>query len=72
MRLEIDKRIPIAAGMAGGSADAAAALRLAARGVGHRRPPLLEEIAATLGADVASQIRGGLVLATGTGPACAR
>ena len=52
-----------------GSADAAAALRLAGEasghGVGNRR--LLEDIGATLGADVASQIRGGLVLATGTG-----
>ena len=67
VRLEIDKRIPIAGGMAGGSADAAAALRLAAEasGMGDRR--LLEEIGATLGADVASQVRGGLVLATGTG-----
>ena len=67
MRLEIDKQIPVASGMAGGSADAAAALRLAAEasGIGDRR--LLEDIAATLGADVASQIRGGLVLATGIG-----
>jgi 4-diphosphocytidyl-2-C-methyl-D-erythritol kinase len=67
VRLEIEKRIPVAGGMAGGSADAAAALRLAAKasGLGDRRT--LEDIAATLGADVPSQIRGGLVLATGTG-----
>ncbi len=67
LRLQIDKRIPVAGGMAGGSSDAAAALRLAseASGIGDRR--LLEEIAAGLGADVASQIRGGLVLATGEG-----
>jgi 4-diphosphocytidyl-2-C-methyl-D-erythritol kinase len=67
VRVEIDKRIPVAGGMAGGSSDAAATLRLAAEasGMGDRR--LLEEIGATLGADVASQIRGGLVLATGTG-----
>ncbi len=67
VRLKIDKRIPVASGMAGGSADAAAALRLAseASGIGDRR--LLAEIGAPLGADVASQIRGGLVLATGTG-----
>ena len=67
VRLEIDKRIPVAAGMAGGSADAAAALRLAAEAAGIGDGPLLEEIAATLGADVASQVRGGLVLATGEG-----
>lgn len=67
VRLEIDKRIPVAGGMGGGSADAAAALRLAseASGLGDRR--LLEDIASTLGADVASQVRGGLVLATGEG-----
>ncbi|HEV2058273.1 MAG TPA: hypothetical protein VGR11_02885 [Solirubrobacteraceae bacterium] len=67
VRIEIDKRIPVGGGMAGGSADAAAALRLAAKasGLGDRR--LLEEIAGTLGADVPSQVRGGLVLATGTG-----
>ncbi|MGH2943038.1 MAG: 4-(cytidine 5'-diphospho)-2-C-methyl-D-erythritol kinase [Solirubrobacteraceae bacterium] len=67
VRLEIDKRIPVAGGLAGGSADAAAALRLASKvsGLGDRR--LLEEIGATLGADVPSQIRGGLTLATGEG-----
>lgn len=67
VRMEIDKRIPIAGGMAGGSADAAAALRLAAEASGHGDRRRLEEIAATLGADVPSQVRGGLVLATGTG-----
>ena len=67
VRVEIEKRIPIAGGMGGGSADAAATLRLAAdaSGLGDRR--LLEDIAATLGADVASQVRGGLTLATGEG-----
>jgi 4-diphosphocytidyl-2-C-methyl-D-erythritol kinase len=34
VRLRIEKRIPIAAGMAGGSADAGAALRLVARATG--------------------------------------
>ncbi len=67
LRLQIDKRIPVAGGMGGGSSDAAAALRLAAEvsGIGDRR--LLEEIASGLGADVASQVRGGLMLATGEG-----
>jgi 4-diphosphocytidyl-2-C-methyl-D-erythritol kinase len=67
LRLEIDKRIPIAGGMAGGSADAAAALRLAAEAAGLDDHRWLHDIAATLGADVPSQIRGGLVLATGIG-----
>jgi len=67
VRLEIDKHIPIAAGMAGGSSDAAAALRLAAEAAALDDVRWLEDIAATLGADVPSQVRGGLVLATGIG-----
>ena len=51
LRIEIAKRIPVAAGLGGGSADAAAVLRLAAGEVGE-----LEEIAAELGADVPSQL----------------
>jgi 4-diphosphocytidyl-2-C-methyl-D-erythritol kinase len=53
--------------MAGGSADAAAALRLVAAHAGIGDDALLEEIAAGLGADVPSQVRGGRVLATGAG-----
>jgi 4-diphosphocytidyl-2-C-methyl-D-erythritol kinase len=67
VRLQIDKRIPLAGGMGGGSADAAAALRLASEASGLGDRWLLEDIGATLGADVASQVRGGLVLATGEG-----
>ena len=51
-RLTITKRIPVAAGMGGGSADAAAALRLAARAAGVDDPALLHELAFRLGADV--------------------
>ena len=64
--IRIVKRIPIAAGMGGGSADAAAALRLAVAiapwGAGE-----LDALAATLGADVPSQLIPGLVLGTGAG-----
>ena len=67
VRLSIVKRIPVAGGMAGGSADAAAALRLAAAAAGIDDEVLLERIAAGLGADVPSQVRGGRVLATGAG-----
>ena len=67
MRLTIDKRIPVAAGMAGGSADAAAALRLLARAAGIGDDALLHELAAGLGADVPAQVRPGRVLATGAG-----
>jgi 4-diphosphocytidyl-2-C-methyl-D-erythritol kinase len=67
VRLTIEKRIPIAAGMAGGSADAGAALRLAARAAGIDDDQLLRHIAAELGADVAAQVRPGRYLATGAG-----
>lgn len=67
VRMRIEKRIPLAAGMAGGSADAGAALRLAARAAGVRDDALLTEIAATLGADVPAQVRPRRYLATGAG-----
>jgi 4-diphosphocytidyl-2-C-methyl-D-erythritol kinase len=67
VRLTIDKRIPVAAGMAGGSADAGAALRLLAEAAGVEDAELLHAIAAGLGADVPAQVRPGRVLATGAG-----
>ena len=67
LRIEIDKRIPVAAGMAGGSADAAAVLRLAAHAFGEADPVMLLELAAGLGSDVPGQLRPGRVLATGAG-----
>jgi len=52
-RLRLDKRLPVAAGIGGGSADAAAALRLLVRWWGLRwEPARLEAIARGLGADV--------------------
>jgi 4-diphosphocytidyl-2-C-methyl-D-erythritol kinase len=65
--LEIGKQIPIAGGMGGGSADAAAALRMISRRSGLGSEAQLFEIAATLGADVPSQVRPGRVLAEGAG-----
>ncbi|HTW13431.1 MAG TPA: hypothetical protein VME01_11850, partial [Solirubrobacteraceae bacterium] len=64
--LEIVKRIPVAAGMAGGSADAAAALRLA-MAVLPGRAEEVDAVAAGLGADVPSQLLPGLALGTGAG-----
>ena len=66
-RIEIDKRVPVAAGMAGGSADAAAVLRLAAELAGVPDRALLESIAFELGADVPSQVGPGRALVTGAG-----
>jgi 4-diphosphocytidyl-2-C-methyl-D-erythritol kinase len=67
MRVTITKRIPVAAGMAGGSADAGAVLRLAARAAGVNDDGLLHRIAEGLGADVPAQVRPRRVLATGAG-----
>jgi len=67
LRLTITKRTPVAAGMGGGSADAAAALRIAARAAGVEDDRLLLDIAGRLGADVPSQLRPARVLATGVG-----
>ncbi len=62
LRVEIEKRVPVAAGLGGGSADAAAILRLAAGELGD-----LQGLAAELGADVPSQLRPGLALVRGAG-----
>ena len=66
-RIEIVKRIPVAAGLGGGSADAAAALRLLARRSGRRERAPLAELAAALGSDVASQLEPGRCIVRGGG-----
>jgi 4-diphosphocytidyl-2-C-methyl-D-erythritol kinase len=71
-RLTIAKRIPVAAGMGGGSSDAAAALRLVAHAAGGADPALLHELAAGLGGDVPSLLDPGRVLMTGAGEHVAR
>jgi 4-diphosphocytidyl-2-C-methyl-D-erythritol kinase len=65
-RLTIRKRVPVAAGMGGGSADAAATLRLAAAAAG-RDAEELRDVAAQLGADVPSQLAPERCLMTGVG-----
>jgi 4-diphosphocytidyl-2-C-methyl-D-erythritol kinase len=62
LRIEIEKRIPVAAGLGGGSADAAAVLRLAGDEVDG-----LADLAAKLGADVPSQLDPALSLIGGAG-----
>lgn len=66
-RLHIAKHVPVAAGMGGGSGDAAAALRLAAHAAGGAPAGLLHELAVQLGADVPSQLAPGRVLMSGAG-----
>src|SRR5262245_56210448 len=68
VRITLDKRIPVAAGLGGGSTDAAAVLAGLNRLWGLRWPvERLEELAVGLGMDVPSFLRGGAALATGRG-----
>jgi len=71
--VRLDKDIPVAAGMAGGSADAAATL-LAVNAVldGGRNREHIQSLAADLGSDVPFCVSGGTALATGTGTATAQ
>jgi 4-diphosphocytidyl-2-C-methyl-D-erythritol kinase len=62
LRIAIKKRIPVAGGLGGGSADAAAVLRLAEGEVDG-----IEAIAERLGADVPSQLRPSFSLISGAG-----
>jgi 4-diphosphocytidyl-2-C-methyl-D-erythritol kinase len=64
VRIEVEKRIPVAAGLGGGSADAAAVLRLARGALADEE---LQRIAAGLGADVPSQLDPGFALVGGAG-----
>ncbi|MGH9520855.1 MAG: 4-(cytidine 5'-diphospho)-2-C-methyl-D-erythritol kinase [Terriglobales bacterium] len=67
--LELDKRIPIGAGLGGGSSDAAAVIRLLAHISGPKAAPLHRQLqlAAELGSDVAPFLLGGSVLGLGRG-----
>jgi 4-diphosphocytidyl-2-C-methyl-D-erythritol kinase len=62
LRIEVTKRVPVAAGLGGGSADAAAVLRLARGQVEG-----LRSIAAGIGADVPSQLQPRACLVAGAG-----
>ena len=62
LRIEVTKRVPVGAGLGGGSADAAAVLRLARGAVAG-----LRSIAAGIGADVPSQLQPRACLVAGAG-----
>ena len=68
MAIEIRKRIPVAAGLAGGSADAAAALvacnELWGTGLSQQE---LAEVAGRVGSDVAFALLGGTAIGLGRG-----
>lgn len=68
VEISIDKQIPVAAGLAGGSADAAATIRALNRlwKIGMTYDEMLD-IAKGVGSDVAFCVSGGTALATGRG-----
>ena len=66
--VEIEKQIPVAAGLGGGSSDAATALRLANDHLPEPlAPPELAALAATIGADVPFFLTSGTQLGSGDG-----
>jgi len=68
VRVTIEKHIPIAGGLGGGSADAGAVLRLATHGSGvAARVEELQELAMSIGSDVPSQVEPGSHLVLGAG-----
>ena len=68
VHIRMDKRIPVGAGMGGGSADAAAVLRGMNRLFGERLDRReLEKLACSIGSDVAFCVAGGSALARGRG-----
>ena len=68
LQIHIEKRIPVAAGLAGGSTDAAAVLRaLNALHTAGLTDDELCEMGLKLGADVPFCLRGGTMLAQGIG-----
>jgi len=67
-QVRIEKRIPVAAGLGGGSSDAATALRLASDTLPeHPSPEVLHELAAAVGADVPFFLGDGPQLGSGDG-----
>lgn len=68
VHIHLDKKIPVAAGLAGGSSDAAATLRGLNRLWGLDIPVQdLQRLGAELGSDVPFCVTGGTALATGRG-----
>jgi 4-diphosphocytidyl-2-C-methyl-D-erythritol kinase len=65
--ITLEKRLPVAAGIGGGSADAAATLRLMQRANPHLETAALLGIAARLGADVPVCVHDRAAVMTGTG-----
>ncbi|MES2339004.1 MAG: 4-(cytidine 5'-diphospho)-2-C-methyl-D-erythritol kinase [Pseudomonadota bacterium] len=70
LAIELVKRLPVASGIGGGSADAAATLRVCARIAGvDPGDPQLEAVAAGLGSDVPACLLGRTAIGSGRGEA---
>lgn len=68
VHLDVHKGVPVAGGMGGGSADAAAALVAVNELIDARLSPLeLQQLGAELGADVPFAVLGGTAIGTGRG-----
>lgn len=68
LRIRIDKQVPVAAGLGGGSADAAAVFRGLNRLWGtNLSPDTLASLGASVGSDVPFLVHGGCGVATGRG-----
>jgi 4-diphosphocytidyl-2-C-methyl-D-erythritol kinase len=65
--VQIDKKVPVEAGLGGGSSDAAAALIALGRLWGGAPVTLLREVGATIGSDVPFFLSGGTALGLGRG-----
>ena len=67
MLITLNKKVPVGAGMGGGSSDAAAVLRALNRHYAAFSPQELEALSVEVGSDVPFCVRGGTALATGRG-----
>ena len=72
VKFVIHKSVPIAGGMAGGSADGAAALVALDKLFGSNLGPQLSKVAAKLGSDVPFSLQGGTAIGIGRGEKLSR
>lgn len=67
LEIQIEKRIPVCAGMGGGSSDGAAVLRVLNEAYGALSSQTLQKVGESVGSDVPYCICGGTMLAEGKG-----
>lgn len=67
VRIRLDKRVPVGAGLGGGSSDCVAVLMALGRLTGIKAPETVRRIAASLGSDTMLFLDGGMALCAGRG-----